>query len=393
MSSQKIDFTRRLLGLLSDPVFIRYTNILGEPNFFTIVGRSHFERWHSCFIGWLLDSNGTHLLSDYVIKRLLLLLLDDRCLKPSGQAVAALIQILPTLEFESLEVVPNENNSTEIHVGNVGRFDIYATGKLSNSDGNFQNINIVIELKIDSKIRGDQSQKYADWLIKNYPDDLNILIYLLPNLLTTPKATVGDARWFCLDYQILHDRLLLPILGHPNLNERVKPFIIQYIKNLSVRYRGIKMAITDEEKQLAITLYDKYRDVFDSIFDALQSASVIEESVSGADSTGRLYDKMAVKIDEKIFVGVDVKDLFKQVLEYLVDTNKLSNFKFPWGTSTKRYIVTNVEPPIHPSGRNFFVPVGYEGFTMEAHYSRNRAIKVLDSLCTYIQLEFELVEV
>ena len=76
--------------------------------------------------------------------------------------------------------------------------------------------------------------------------------------MSNAHSTVGDYRWYCMDYQLLNDKLLIPLLDHPNLNEKVKPFIIQYIKNLKTRYKGIKMAITNEEKRLALTLYDKY---------------------------------------------------------------------------------------------------------------------------------------
>ena len=71
------NFTQKLLGLISEPEFIRFENILGEPNFFKIVGRTHYERWHSCFFGWLLDPNGSHLLFDYALIRFLFLLLDE----------------------------------------------------------------------------------------------------------------------------------------------------------------------------------------------------------------------------------------------------------------------------------------------------------------------------
>lgn len=392
MFPNPIDFSRRLLNLISDPMFIRYTNISSEPNFFSIVGRTHFERWHSCFIGWLLDPNGSHFLYDYALKRFLLLLLDDSCLKSNEILLSSVIELLPTVEFSKLVVIPNELTSSEVHINQVGRFDIFVTGILKREGYGSQKINIIFELKIDSTVRSEQSKRYADWLTRTHPNDLNFLIYLLPNLLSSSKATVGDARWFCLDYQTLHDRLFLPILEHPDLNEKVKPFIIQYTRNMSKRYRGIKMAITNEEKQLAIALYEKYKDVFDSIFDTLQAANVMEESISGQETRGRSYGKLAVRVDGSLMIGEDVKGLFAKVLEYLVDNRLIDDIQLPWGTGTKRYILTNSEPAIHPNGRDFFIPIRYADFTMESHYSRKRAVKILDDLCKYLDLDFELVE-
>jgi len=192
-------------------------------------------------------------------------------------------------------------------------------------------LNIIFELKIDSSINAVQSQKYADWLFTNHNNETNILIYILPKLLTDSKATVGDSRWYCMDYQLLNDKLLTPILEHPNLNQKVQPFIIQYIKNLKLRHKGVKMAITSEEKKLAIELYEKYSDVFESMFDALQEVNRIEYSTSDIPARGRKTGRLAVKIDNKIIEGDSVRGLFEKVLRYLVDTELLRKIPLPWG--------------------------------------------------------------
>ena len=206
----------------------------------------------------MLDTTGSHLLGDYVLRRFLMLLLDEKSLKPNNHKNDFLLKILPTANFETFQVTPNENFPSETSITGVGRFDIFLSAKYSDESGNVGIVNIIFELKIDSKPRNDQSIKYADWLLQNHSSDVNFLIYLTPNLMSNSHSTVGDYRWYCMDYQILNDKLLIPLLDHPNLNEKVKPFIIQYIKNLKTRYKGIKMAITNEEKRLALTLYDKY---------------------------------------------------------------------------------------------------------------------------------------
>ncbi len=388
------NFTQRLLGLISEPNFIKFENILSEPNFFKIVGRTHFERWHSCFIGWLLDTNGSHLLKDYTLFRFLYLLLDDQCLKPEINANYDFLSKLPMFDFDNIEVTPNEFIPNETSIKGVGRFDIFLTAKYTDSLNETGNLNIIFELKIDSKPNGEQSKKYADWLLSNHPNDINLLIYLTPNLLSSSKATVGDKRWYCLDYQLLNDKLLNLLLDHPNINEKVKPFIIQYIKNLKIRYKGIKMAITEEEKKLAIALYDKYSDVFDSIYDALVSTGTIDFTTSEmAENKGRATGKIAVKIDKKIFVSNILRELFKDVLKYIIDKNYIDKIPLPWGKSSKRYIITNEIPPIHPNGRDFFYPEQYKDYTIETHYARERGLKVLDDLCNKLEIEFEIIEV
>lgn len=381
------------MHLISEPQFIKLENILKEPNFFKIVGRTHYERWHSCFLGWLLDSGGSHLLSQYTLLRFLLVLLDERCLKSKDHVSNLLLKILPTVDFSDIEVTPNENIPQEKSITGVGRFDIIISAKykgLNNIEGN---LNCIIELKIDSNPDKLQSIKYADWLYNNHRNDDNFLVYLTPNLLDNSNITVGDDRWYCIDYQLLNDKFLLPLLDHPNLNEKVKPFIIQYIKNLKIPHKGIKMAITNEEKNMAIALYEKYSDVFDSIYDALVSTGAIDYSTSDLQTTReKNTGKLAIKINNKVFSNETVRLLFKDVLKYLVDNQLMDKLPLPWGTSNQRYIITNEENAQHPSGREFFYPVKYNGYTIESHYARERGLKVLADLCKKIEIDFEIIE-
>jgi hypothetical protein len=333
------------------------------------------------------------LLSDYVLRRFLLLLLDEKCLGAADHSEFFLTRVLPVVDFSAIEVTPNEYLPTETSISGVGRFDIFLTANYADESGNAGNLNIIFELKIDSIPDGNQSTKYADWLFENHPNDINFLIYLTPNLLGSSEATVGDDRWYCLDYQLLNDKLLIPLLDHPSLNEKVKPFIIQYIKNLKTRYRGVKMAITNEEKRLALALYEKYSDVFDSIYDALVSTGTIDFSTSSVvESRGRATGRLAVKIDGKIFSNETVRLLFNDVLEYLVKQDYILTLPLPWGTSRQRYIITNESPPMHPNGRPFFYPVEFNGYTMESHYDRDRGMKVLSDLCKKLEIEFESIE-
>lgn len=393
MKNKTVPFSQRFLELISEPQFIKYTNILSEPNFFTIVGRTHYERWHSSFYGWLLDVNGSHLTKDYVLTRFLLLTHDEKCLKSSNHKKNPLSTILPTLEFENIEVSPNEFLSSEVSVKDLGRFDIFLTADYQNNSGESNRLNVIFELKIDSGIDSSQSKKYADWLFENHLGETNILIYILPKLLSDSKSTVGDSRWYCMDYQLINDKILLPILEHPNLNHKAQPFIIQYIKNLKVRHKGVKMAITNEEKKLAVELYEKYSDVFDSMFDALQEANITEESTSDIPTKGRKSGRLVVSINRKVFEAETVRSLFRNILIYLVDEGLLDQVPLPWGFGTSRYIITNEKEPTHPNGRSFFYPESYKDYTIETHFARGRALVVLDSLCKKLEIDYEPVDV
>jgi ribosomal protein S17E len=387
-------FSERVVHLISETNFIRFEQVLSEPNIFKIVGRSHYERWHSCFWGWLLDPNGTHLLKSYPLVRLLLLLSDERTLKPNGNATRCkVLEALPTTEFTDVEVTPNEFVSNERSVEGVGRFDIFLTANYKDKNGEAGRLNVIFEFKIDTKPNKEQSQKYPDWLLSAHPKDDNLLVYVNPTLDENSEKTIGDKRWHCLDFQLLNDKLLNPLLEHPSLNDKTKPFIIQYVKNLKIRQKGIKMAITDEEKKMALALYEKYSDVFDSIFDALKAAEVIEYSTSDTGKTrGRARGRMAVKVGGKVFDGLMVMDIYEKVLKFIVDKGFINKLPLPWGASDKRYIITNEKTPTHPSGRAFFAPVQYKQYSMETHYARDRAMQVLGELCEKLEIPFEAVE-
>ncbi|HEX3561126.1 MAG TPA: PD-(D/E)XK nuclease family protein [Pyrinomonadaceae bacterium] len=390
--SRQEPFSQRLLGLVSDPAFIKFINIQTEPNIFKIVGRVHYERWHSAFWGWLLDAQGSHLLGSYVFTRMVYLLFDSRCLKGSNLDKDFLLGNLPIIEFTNIEVTPNENVPTETSIKDVGRFDIFLTAKYQTKLGIQGQMNTLFELKIDSHVNTNQALRYADWISKSHPNDMNLLIYLVPRLFSDSKETVGDSRWFCMDYQLLNDKILIPLLDHPNLNEKVKPFIIQYIKNLNFRYRGIKMAITNEEKRLAAELYERYSDVFDSIYDALMSEGIIDYTTSEV-SKGRMSGKLGIKIDGEVFVRDTLRELMRDVLIFLVDKEHVSKLPMPWGNTTKRFIITNQQPPVHPNGKQFFYPEEYKGYTLETHYARDRGVRVLSDLCQKLELDFETFEV
>ena len=152
------------------------------------------------------------------------------------------------------------------------------------------------------------------------------------------------------------------------------------------------MAITSEEKRLAADLYDKYSDVFDSIYDALMSEGIIDYTTSDL-SKGRASGKLGVRVNEVIFTQDTLRNLFKEALVYIVDNDYVTRLPLPWGNTSKRYIITNEHPSLHPNGKPFFYPESYGGYTVETHYARERGLKVLDDLCKKLELSFEIVEV
>lgn len=144
---------------------------------------------------------------------------------------------------------------------------------------------------------------------------------------------------------------------------------------------------------MALALYEKYNEVFDSIYDALVSTGTIDYSTSDVNTAkGRTTNRLAVKIDKKVFSNEIVRLLFGDILKYLVEQKLVLKLPLPWGTSKQRYVITNEDSPKHPNGRDFFYPVQVEDYTMESHYSRDRGMKVLSDLCDKLEIDFEVIE-
>lgn len=392
MKSQKLEsFLLRTTELICDPGFAHFENLLKEPNLFQIVGRTHFERWHSAFWGWLLDPSGSHLLQSYALQCLLYNLFKENTLKPKSHNLNELAKILPLATLTNVDVTPNERNSIEVGVKGVGRFDIFITAEYGMPSHRTGRINLLIEFKIESSVTHEQSRRYANWLHNNHPNDYNFPIYFLPNLSKSTIETTGDDRWFCISYQSLHDGVLASILAHPNLNEKTKPFVVQYIKNLRTPRQGIKMAITEEEKRVAEALYEKYCEVFDAIFETLVANGTLDQGTSDLEPRGRASGRIAVRIGKKVFSDTTVRTLFQQALKYLVDSKQIDKLPLPWGPSTKRHLLST-NPATHPNGRPFFYPVEYKGFVLESHYARARALAVLGQLCEKLNLDYETIK-
>lgn len=57
-----------------DASLLEIRRLLGSANLFRILGTESRERWHSAFLAWVLDPNGSHGLGDFPLRRFLTLL-------------------------------------------------------------------------------------------------------------------------------------------------------------------------------------------------------------------------------------------------------------------------------------------------------------------------------
>ena len=65
-------FAQQLHAMVNDPAFIQLRRKQDEANIFSIVGQTNTERWHSSFLAWLLNPEGSHGLNYFPLKNLLM---------------------------------------------------------------------------------------------------------------------------------------------------------------------------------------------------------------------------------------------------------------------------------------------------------------------------------
>jgi len=359
---------RKLLELVADERFIQIESLSLRPNLFKIVARTHTETWHSMFLGWLLDPAGSHGLGEFSLKRLLVALSNPVLQEDNLNKATKISKIAAIGDLCNASVTPNEDNQKEKSCS-VGRIDVFVTGITCTGE---KDTVLLIEQKVNAPIDKKQCLKYADWLYQNYPNENKILLMLAPNdrLGTNIENTTGDNRWNAIDYQTLHDKVLVPIVNSPNLSRLTLPLIMQYIDALRVPSSGRKLAVTEEEKNLALDLYEKHKEAFEAIFFAINDT--IDIGINTGTSEKII---LKVKIQNKLIEGKTVPDFYKKVLIYLVDNNMVTSNNIPFDTSPKCYLIAST--PIHQTKNPFRTPIDYRGFFMEASKSKIQAIKDL----------------
>jgi hypothetical protein len=143
-------------------------------------------------------------------------------------------------------------------------------------------------------------------------------------------------------------------------------------------------------KNLAEPFVDQPEDVIRRLLDGSQISDGNGKPPDGRSPDSRVPRErgVRVRIDDKEIDGDSVRDLYKQVLELLVQNYRLElTAVLPFKTSGKRYLIAR--DPTHSTGNKFVVPVEVQGFHMEAHKDYKNAIAHLEKLCGRLGLDFK----
>jgi hypothetical protein len=378
------EFSTRLMQLILDPQFAAFERLASRPNLFRIVGRTHTETWHSMFLGWLLDREGSHGLGDFAVRRLLLAVTYGGEFQPKDKAALAL-NLAAFGEFKEAKVVPSEHEQQEKNIredgGRSGRLDVFMS-KIGYRGAGHDGAVIVIEQKVWADVDDEQCARYSAWLEKEHAGKAHVCILLAP-LGDSGESPIEDKRWLTLDYQVFSDEVLVPILEHPDLNDGVRRLIQEYADALRIPMNGAtKLAISQEERDLAKRLFDRHEKTFESLFlvllDTIDSPELEKLVEERAKSLGQA---MVIAVGGSSIRGTSASELLKAAVVYLGERNKLTPL-IPYSTGSKRYLVA--AEARHPNGNEFNNPVtvmvGGVTYVIEANVNRQSAMKYAANL-------------
>ena len=385
---QDTPFAIQVAQLVSDPDFLRLQELYDQPNLFKAVGRTFTETWHSAFLGWLLDPKGSHGLGTFPLQRFIALVSDTDITPdetPAGICgPSELATSLITFDLYNAEIHPSEEHRSEKQLGSAGRIDLWIAleGEEEPEEESPEKLICLVEMKIDAKLGVDQATKYAEYAIEKSAQTgaRYALIFLARReaMRDTSAETTDDPRWFCIDYQPLHDQVLVPALEHPNISQLMSPLLEHYISNM--RWSGLKggaLAVTQEERDLARKVYDKYQNVFRTLDRLLSEEDDVDFPVglTSADSPTKTDLRLTLK-SGKVLQGKSVRAFMKAVLDHCAAKGLLSNLELPYATGKKRYFIAS--EPVHPSSREFISVLeyvfGYEMLYMEINMARPQAL-------------------
>jgi len=95
-----------------------------------------------------------------------------------------------------------------------------------------------------------------------------------------------------------------------------------------------------------------------------------------------------VRVGEREFTAASVRDLYEQVLKFLVSKHESAMTKLlPYRTSPRRYLVA--QSATHPGGNPFVMPIEYHGYHMETHKDYKNGIAHLRQFLKRLGLDLQ----
>jgi hypothetical protein len=273
----------------------RLLNYYNDKSFPEILSVGRKELNHSSFLAWLLDNKSNHNLGYYPIQQLLEIILQKMNRQSTqefdfGIKAAILTQ---NILFGKLSVFTEYSTS---HKGKNIRPDMFINCDVNISNSKIKRISIIIENKVLSNEHDKQTQSYYEYFNSHKQDNEFILyVYLTPK-----SSTIMDDKKDCvctyfihIYYQDILDHILQPALKRPNISERIKFILTEYIQCLSIPFedkdnknkKKIIMAISENERKLLTAFWEKNETLIIAAMEAIATDDNRDDDIKDSVST------------------------------------------------------------------------------------------------------------
>jgi len=295
-------FAQQLHAMVNDPAFIQLRRKQDEANIFSIVGQTNTERWHSSFLAWLLNPEGSHGLNYFPLKNLLMFMYKEATEKQRNDLNLPDPYVLDAGIFCNSQVQPTNKGKLKLPEVTVNyTFEKggkkYEEEKCSfdialSADITFPSIEteqkrrfiFICENKVDSPegkktaAKFPQTKIYADFWVKEekekrtnttafFPLDSTNNFYskgvkshLALLFLSARGDTAHDKRFISMTYTELYESILLPALKHPDLSTSGRYLLEEYIKVLDVE----GYIVSNVTKGFLKNIFDRHLETFKS---------------------------------------------------------------------------------------------------------------------------------
>ena len=402
----------RIARLVSSPSFQRASALQSQPCIFNAVARTHTETWHSSFLGWLLSPTGSHGLGTFPLSQFLLAVagctvgpgeneIKERALLTRGE----LALLAARAGSSGFTVHPSEDHPAELGIPSgkkkpkIDRFDVVLEAPAAPLDEErTHRVRIIVEVKVDAPLDAGQAKRYGDSLARwigartegAAQRSTGALVFLgrSDDVHGTSEATTDDSRWYCLDYQQLHDDVLIPCVEHPALSTAMRPLLEHYLINLrSPRGRKGRMCYTDDEKRLALEIFDEHRDTLRELAELVladgehEVAQLVADATAPVQASSGRSTSVELVINGKSHRYPSVVQMCQEVVRMVY--NERPDVGTPFGSGRKRYFVN--DEPLHQDGSPFTRKAQLmlkDGTTLyyESNHSRQSGLKEVTRL-------------
>jgi hypothetical protein len=261
----------------NDKDTLRLEHFYNAPSYAEILGVSRKELNHSNFLAWVLNSEESHSLNYFPIKKLLEIVVQH---SPDKHQIvySDLYNAIVTDDI----LITAQNIEREKHLNDAGILDLYIELTVIYFDKEIT-LRLVIENKVKSKEHSDQTIKYFKHFenIRNN-DDINLYVFLTPisgiDLVELSEPECSCKEFVQINYQALADSMFQPILN-TNLSDKNKMIIEDYLQSLSQPSFDIDtdfkqeliMAIGTEERELLKKFWTKNQKLILTALSAISS--------------------------------------------------------------------------------------------------------------------------